>query len=80
MPGLIRVLVRMDKYAADEFYVLKRTDLRDVIVQNYTKMLRQRGGTRAKTRSSTHTIVASSQIAAFRDKWRIVRAKRTVGA
>ena len=80
MPGLICVLVRIADYGSDEFYVLPWIDLQALVATSYSGLLLKRGGVRAKTPSTTHTIITPKQIIHFRDNWAIVGRGSPPGA
>lgn len=74
IPGLICVLVLVAPGAADRFFVMKWTELRDLIVSKYKAYLAKHGGTRPRSPQSFHTKVDLCEVERSEDAWeRVLR-------
>lgn len=67
--NLITVFVVLAGQAEDRFYVLRWDDLRDIVVQDYTRWMDERGWIRPKNPRSLHCALLERQISLHRDAW-----------
>ena len=71
---LICVFVRLQKYGADRFYVLRWPELQRVLVNGYRAYLARHGGRRPKRADSFHTALRETHIEPFLDNWALFDA------
>ena len=71
---LICVFVRLQKYGADHFYVLRWPELQQVLIDGYRGYLDRHGGRRPRRADSFHTALREPQIGPFLDNWSLFNA------
>ena len=71
---LICVCVRLHRYGADRFYVLRWPELQRVLINGYRAYLARHGGRRPKRADSFHTALREPQIEPFLDNWSLFDA------
>ena len=71
-PGLICVLVALDKTGADRFFVLTWKALRGILARRYRRYLRKFGGIRPRVYDSFHTALSVDAVARFEGQWQLL--------
>ena len=71
-PGLVCVLVVLDRTGADRFFVLTWKELRKIVARGYRRYLRDRGGIRPKVYGSFHTALSVDAVARFEGRWQLI--------
>lgn len=71
---LVVVLVSIQAYGADRFYILTWQTLRDVLVRHHNAYLAERGGVRTKKWDSLHCAITEEALKLHRDKWDVVES------
>lgn len=69
---LIFVFVRLATLGKDEFFILRRSDLQELMFANYKEYLKKHGGKRPKSAESTHTTVSPQMLSQYRDNWDLI--------
>jgi hypothetical protein len=68
-PGLVCVLVLLERLGSDRFFILRWTDLQAIVVPSYTEYLSKHGGVRPKAADSVHTAVSVQDVEQFESEW-----------
>jgi len=68
-PDLVYVFVRLDAEGEDDFYIIRVSDLQEIVHRNHKAYLRMHGGVRPKNPESTHTAVKVEDLTDFVDNW-----------
>jgi len=71
-PDLLCVLVRLQGYGADEFYVLSWRELQRLAVDHHSRYLASHGGVRPKKYDSFHLGIRPEILKAYRDRWDVL--------
>lgn len=79
-PGLLCVLVRLQTYGSDEFFILTWEDLQNIAIAGHRDFLARHGGVRPHKPDSFHTAIKPAMLAAHRDKWEVLVSKLGSGA
>jgi hypothetical protein len=70
---LIYIFVKLgESYGGDEFFLLDKSELQDIIFKNYSAYIKRKGGVRPKNPASTHCSITPSDLEGFRDNWPIL--------
>ncbi len=70
--ALICVLVVLDKNEKDTFYVLKKSDLQEIIFHKYTSKATNGVRIRPRNSKSTHCAVWPEDLEPFRNNWKLI--------
>jgi len=71
-PNLIYVLVLLDCYGRDRFFVLTGPKFHELIADHYRKNLKRHGGIRPRKHDSYHAGLSASDVAEFEGKWETI--------
>jgi len=71
-PNLIYVFVLLDSGGQDRFFILKATELHDLIAAGYRNYIKRQRGVRPRRHDSYHTALVSSDLAKFEDRWDVI--------
>lgn len=74
-PDLLCILVRLQRYGADEFYILTWRDLQKIAIDSHRAYLASHGGIRPKKHDSFHTAIRPEMVTEHRDKWEILHER-----
>ena len=70
---LLYIFVKLgENYGGDEFYLLEKAELQNIIYNNYCTYLKKKSGIRPKNPASTHCSVTPDDLSRFRDNWSIL--------
>lgn len=70
---LICILVYLGrKYGEDEFYIMKWSELQDLLIQIHKTCLEKHNGERPKNKTSMHCGLQKKDISAYQDKWEYI--------
>ena len=72
-PGLFCVLVILGGTGKDRFFVLRWTELRDILISQHKKYLGKHGGRRPKAPESLHVSLSVDCVRVFENAWNTVR-------
>jgi len=72
-PGLLCVLVRLQRYGADEFYVLSWRELQRLAVSTHRRYLASHGGVRPRKYDSFHMGIRPAMLKEYRDSWDVLK-------
>jgi hypothetical protein len=71
-PDLLCVLVRLQGYGADEFYVLSWRELQKLAVDSHRRYLESHGGVRPRKHDSFHMAIRPEMLREYRDRWDVL--------
>lgn len=66
---LVTVFVVLAGQGEDRFYILRWSELREIVVGDYTRWMGERGWIRPKNPQSLHCALLERQITPYRDAW-----------
>jgi hypothetical protein len=69
---IVCVMVALQEYGTDRFYILRWTDLQKAIIKRHCEFLNKHDGIRPKKFDSFHCAIDESALAKFRDNWNLV--------
>jgi hypothetical protein len=65
-------LIDIDRFKA-EYFLLRRRDVRNILVRNYRKGLKIHKGIRPRKPESTHCAIFTEDLESYRDNWKILK-------
>ena len=72
-PDLIYVMVNLGQcYGKDEFYLLRKSELQEIIVSKHRQAIAKHGGRRPQKPFSMHCAVTTKQLEKYKDNWKIL--------
>ena len=73
VPQLICVFVlAAENYGQDQFYVLKWSKVRDLLISHHKRMLKSHGGVRPKKSNSMHCAIPEQNLRRYKDNWDLI--------
>lgn len=66
---IVFVMVALEKYGADRFYVLSWKELQNLLVTGHRRMLARCEGVRPRKFDSFHCAIGEGELLPFKDKW-----------
>jgi len=70
--NLIFVLVKLESYGTDKFYICSWPELCDVLAQHHSDFLAKHDGVRPKRWDSLHIAISAKEISHFEDRWDVI--------
>jgi hypothetical protein len=67
--GLICVMVKLEEYGGDKFYILPWVKLREILIRGHKRYLDKHEGVRPKRWDSLHSAISEESLARFQDRW-----------
>ncbi len=61
-----------EKYGEDEFYIMKWSELQDILIQHHMNYLEKHNGERPKNKESMHCGLQKKEIKIYQDKWEYI--------
>lgn len=71
-PDLICVLVKLGENRNDEFYIMRLKNLQSIILRDYKRHLKEKGGKRPKRPDSTHCAIYPRHMQRYKDNWQLI--------
>lgn len=76
IPQLICVFVIAGKkYGEDQFFVVERAKVQDILINNYQRWLDSHDGVRPRKFDSLHCSIVPSDLKKYKDKWQIIKKR-----
>jgi hypothetical protein len=73
IPQLLCVFVIAgEKYGEDRFFVLKWSEVQDILIANHKRMIDKQGGARPKKYDSMHNAINPSVLQDYEDNWSLI--------
>ncbi|MBN2321820.1 MAG: hypothetical protein JXR49_22265 [Acidobacteria bacterium] len=73
IPDLVCVFViAAEKYGEDQFFVVKWSRVRDIIIKHYKYWLDIHGGNRPRKFDSLHCAISEKNLLKYRDNWELI--------
>ena len=69
---LVCVLVGLGDYGSDRFYILRWSELQQILIEQHKGYLEKHGGSRPKRFDSFHIALKDDRLTEFRDNWVVV--------
>ncbi|MGD1046337.1 MAG: hypothetical protein ABR936_13590 [Bacteroidota bacterium] len=71
---LILVLLLLDEYGKDKFYIMEWKDLRANLIPRYKQYLKKHNGRRPKKPDSYHTSVSPLEVSMYDGNWKLFKS------
>jgi len=70
---LIFVLVKLESYGTDRFYICTWSELAEIVSKNHSEYLKKHNGIRPKKWDSLHIAISENHISHFKDRWDLIK-------
>ena len=70
--NLVFVLVKLDSYGTDKFFICTWPELTDIISRHHSEYLAKHNGVRPKRWDSLHAAITVSHISHFENRWELI--------